>query len=197
MFANGREDRCFIAGRVIQKIQNVVLDSSLFNAQLYKVRINGKWTNRRKGVALSPKPRCRSYWKRSLRVTPTTVGQLTQHNIVRGNRPKLKFWMKLLEFLFMLWERHISISYKLQLFSLRTATSLGEGKLQIQNNSAIKLTLYPILPMIEGLDNTFSGRSRLNPVTNHGKGKFLIQICYSLNNCLLSRVEGGLGKYIL
>ena len=42
MFANSPGDRGSISGRVIPKNQKMVLDSALFNTQLYKVRIKGK-----------------------------------------------------------------------------------------------------------------------------------------------------------
>ena len=42
VFANGPGDRGSIPGRVIPKTQRIVLDTSLFNTQHYKVRIKGK-----------------------------------------------------------------------------------------------------------------------------------------------------------
>ena len=42
MFANGPEDLGSFPGRVIPKIQKMVLDSSFLNTQHYKVRIKGK-----------------------------------------------------------------------------------------------------------------------------------------------------------
>ena len=43
VFANGPGDRGSIPGRVIPKtFKNMVLDTSLFNTQNYKVRIKGK-----------------------------------------------------------------------------------------------------------------------------------------------------------
>ena len=42
VFANGPEDLGSILGRVIPKTQKMVLDTSLFNTQQYKVRIKGK-----------------------------------------------------------------------------------------------------------------------------------------------------------
>ena len=42
MFANGPGDRGSIPGRVIPKIQKIVLDVTLLNTQHYKVRIKGK-----------------------------------------------------------------------------------------------------------------------------------------------------------
>ena len=53
---------------VLLKTQKMVLDGSLFNTQHYKVMIEGKWRNPGKGVAPSPTPRCRSYWKGSLQI---------------------------------------------------------------------------------------------------------------------------------
>ena len=42
VFTNGLEDQGLIPGRVIPKTQKMVLDASLLNTQLYKVRIKGK-----------------------------------------------------------------------------------------------------------------------------------------------------------
>ena len=42
MFSNGPGDLSSIPGRVIPKTQKMVLDTSLFNTQHYKVRIKGK-----------------------------------------------------------------------------------------------------------------------------------------------------------
>ena len=42
VFANGPEDLCSIPGRVIPKTLKMVLDTTLLNAQQYKVRIEGK-----------------------------------------------------------------------------------------------------------------------------------------------------------
>ena len=42
VFANGKEDLGSISGRVIPKIQKMVLNASLLNTQHYKVRIKGK-----------------------------------------------------------------------------------------------------------------------------------------------------------
>ena len=42
MFSNGPGDLGSIPGRVIPKTLKMVLDTSLFNTQLYKVRIKGK-----------------------------------------------------------------------------------------------------------------------------------------------------------
>ena len=42
VFANGLRDRGSIPGRVIPKTLKMVLDTSLFNTQQYKVRIKGK-----------------------------------------------------------------------------------------------------------------------------------------------------------
>ena len=46
----------------------MVLDTSLFYTQQYKVRIKVKWSNLGKGVVLFPTPWCSSYWKGSLLV---------------------------------------------------------------------------------------------------------------------------------
>ena len=42
LFANGQEDRCSIAGRVIPKTQKMEIEVALLNTQPYKVRIKGK-----------------------------------------------------------------------------------------------------------------------------------------------------------
>ena len=61
VFANGLGNRGSILGRVIPKIQKMVLDTSMLNKQHYKVCIKGKVKQSRKGVALSSKPRSSSY----------------------------------------------------------------------------------------------------------------------------------------
>ena len=68
VFANGPGDGGSSLGRVIPKTQKTVLDAALLNTQHYKVLIKGKMEQSRKGVALSPTPRCSSYRKESLRV---------------------------------------------------------------------------------------------------------------------------------
>ncbi len=57
-FIKGMGDRGYIPGRVIPKTKKFVLDSDLINIQHYEVRIKGKWSNPRKGVAQSPTPLC-------------------------------------------------------------------------------------------------------------------------------------------
>ena len=47
----------------------MVLDSSIFNTQHYKVQIQGKWSNSRKRVVPSPTPLYSIYWKKNLRIT--------------------------------------------------------------------------------------------------------------------------------
>ena len=69
VFANGPGHLGSIPGRVISKTQKMVLDASLLNTQLYKVRIKGKVEQSWEGVAPSPTPWCSSYRKGSLRVT--------------------------------------------------------------------------------------------------------------------------------
>ena len=61
VFANGLGDLGSIPGRVIPKTFKMVLDTSLLSNIRYISR--EKWSNRGKGVAPSPTPRCRSYWK--------------------------------------------------------------------------------------------------------------------------------------
>ena len=57
VFANGPGNQGSIPGQVIPKTQNMVLDTSLFNTQHYKVRIKGK-VEKYRGRS--------SYWKGSL-----------------------------------------------------------------------------------------------------------------------------------
>ena len=70
VFANGPGEQGSIPAWVILKTQKMVLDATLVSTQPYKVRIKGKveqsW---KRSSALSPTPRCSSYWKESLRVT--------------------------------------------------------------------------------------------------------------------------------
>ena len=42
VFANDRSNRGLIQGRVLEKTQKTLLDTSLINPQHYKVRIKGK-----------------------------------------------------------------------------------------------------------------------------------------------------------
>ena len=69
VFANGPGDPGSIPGGVIPKTFKMVLDTSLLNTHRYKVLFRVKWSNPGKGVALSPTPRCCSYWKGSLLVS--------------------------------------------------------------------------------------------------------------------------------
>ena len=68
VFANGPGDLGSIPGRVIRKTLKMVLDTSLLNTQQFKVRIEGKVEQSRKGVASSSTPWCSSYWKGGLLV---------------------------------------------------------------------------------------------------------------------------------
>ena len=68
LLAYGQGDQRSFPGHVIPKTLKVVLDTSLFNTQQYKVRIKIKVEQPGKGVAPSLKPRCCSYWKRILLV---------------------------------------------------------------------------------------------------------------------------------
>ena len=63
--ANRPGDLGSIPGRVILKTQKMVLYASLFNTQIYKVRIKDEWSNLENEFALAP-TRSSSYWKRSL-----------------------------------------------------------------------------------------------------------------------------------
>ena len=64
VFANDLGDQGSTPGRVIPKIQKIVLDASLLNTQHYKV----KWSNLGQRSNAIPKPRCSSYWKGSLQI---------------------------------------------------------------------------------------------------------------------------------
>ena len=66
-----------IPGRVIPKTQKMVLDASLLNTQIYKVRIKGKVEQSREGVAPSPTPWCSSYRKGSFGLPSTMVANFT------------------------------------------------------------------------------------------------------------------------
>ena len=68
VFTSGPEDRGSIPGRVIPKIQIMVLDVSLLNTQHYKVQIKGKWSNPGKGVVPSSTLHSSSYWRESPRL---------------------------------------------------------------------------------------------------------------------------------
>ena len=54
VFANGPGDLGSIPRRIIPKTLKMVLDTSLLNAQQYKVRIEGKWSNAEKVVVPCP-----------------------------------------------------------------------------------------------------------------------------------------------
>ena len=50
VFVNRPGDWGSLPGRVIPKIQKMVLDTSLLNTQHYKVRFKGKWEQSSEGV---------------------------------------------------------------------------------------------------------------------------------------------------
>ena len=86
VFANGSGDRGTIPGRVITKTQKMVLESSLFNTQHYKVWIKDKWSTLEKGVAPFRILWYCSYWKRSLRVAlenrrPTFLSKFLSYSL--------------------------------------------------------------------------------------------------------------------
>ena len=81
LFTKGPGDLGLIPGRLIPKTLKMVLDTSLFNTQQYKVRIKGKVEQSRKGVAPSPTPRCSSNWKGSFLVTLNYGRQQQQQQI--------------------------------------------------------------------------------------------------------------------
>ena len=53
----------------LTKDSKILLDASLLNIRLEKVRIKGKWSNFGKGVSPPPTAGCCSYWKVSVQVT--------------------------------------------------------------------------------------------------------------------------------
>ena len=58
VFSNGQRDQGSIPGRVILKIQKMVLDATLLNTH-YKVRIEGKVEQSKEWSSASPAPRCK------------------------------------------------------------------------------------------------------------------------------------------
>ena len=56
LFANGPGKRVSTPGRVIAKIQKMVLDAALLNTHPYKVRIKGKMEQSREWSSASPTP---------------------------------------------------------------------------------------------------------------------------------------------
>ena len=72
VFANCPGDLGSIPGRVTPKTLKMVLDTTLLNTQLYKVRM--KRSNPGKRVAPSSTPRCSSYWKGNLLVANLLTG---------------------------------------------------------------------------------------------------------------------------
>ena len=60
VFANGPEDWVSILGRVIPKMQKIVLDAALLNTQNYKVHIKGKVEQSWDGVVAIKKGAFRS-----------------------------------------------------------------------------------------------------------------------------------------
>ena len=61
VLTNGPGDRGSILGRVIPKIQKLVLDAALLNTQHYKVNINGKVEHSKEAVTASYTTWCSSY----------------------------------------------------------------------------------------------------------------------------------------
>ena len=60
----------------------MVLDTSLLNTQQYKVHIKGKVEQSREKSSAPTTPRCRSYWKGSLRVALDYGRQLTTFSYI-------------------------------------------------------------------------------------------------------------------
>ena len=85
VFTNGSGDCGSIPGRVILKIQKIVLNTSLLNTQQYKVCIKGKVEQSREEVAASSTPQCSSYSKGSLWVTLDHDRNLSFYLYMYGN----------------------------------------------------------------------------------------------------------------
>ena len=68
VFANGPEDLGSIPGRIIPKTLKWYLISPWLTLNNIRYVSSVKWSNPGKGVAISPTPRCSSYWKGSLLV---------------------------------------------------------------------------------------------------------------------------------
>ena len=77
VFTNGLGNRDSILGRVIPNTLKWYLMSPCLTLSIIRYRSRVKWSNPGIGVVLSPTPRCRSYWKRSLRVTFDEVTNFT------------------------------------------------------------------------------------------------------------------------
>ena len=72
-FANGLGDQVSIPGWVIPKTQKMVLDSTFFSTQHYKVRIKGKVEQSQEWSSPPTTPCCSSYWKGAFGSPLTTV----------------------------------------------------------------------------------------------------------------------------
>ena len=69
----------------------MVRDASLLKTQQYKVRIKGKVEQSGIGVVPFPKPRCSSYWKRSLLVTLNYGSQLILREFILSSCVNIRF----------------------------------------------------------------------------------------------------------
>ena len=79
-FHNGPGDRDSFQVESYQRLQKMVLNTSLLNMQHYKVRIKEKWSNPAKGVAPSFTFRCSSYWKGSLRRSRLQLAKVSKQS---------------------------------------------------------------------------------------------------------------------
>ena len=68
VFANGPGDQGSMPGWVILKTQKWYIMPPCLTFSIIRYESRVKWSNRVKGVVLSPTPRCSSYWKGSLQV---------------------------------------------------------------------------------------------------------------------------------
>ena len=68
MFTNDPGDPSSFSSRVIPKTQKWYLIRPCITLSIIRYVSRVKWSNPRKGVALSPTPRCSSYWKWNFRV---------------------------------------------------------------------------------------------------------------------------------
>ena len=103
VFDNGPGDRGSILGRVISKIQKMVLDADFLNGQRYKVRIKGKLDQSREWskclslhvgvVAIEKEPSGRPRQRSSTLLYKEI--RTSSYNDSPGNKPKLHLMVRL------------------------------------------------------------------------------------------------------
>ena len=120
VLVNGQRDQRSIPGRVISKIQKMILNAALLNNQHYKVRIKNQVEQSREGVAPFPTPRCSSYLKGSLWVTLTFRERTMRGNLIEAFKTE--------EFLLM-----VDI-FSILLLELKTYCQSRFQKLSLLNN---------------------------------------------------------------